>query len=223
MREVPFMVLLMLGSQAAAQVPDDASVKQCIGALNAFEASIRRGGSTVKPEWVRAQRGGILMQLEMSRRARDAALSDYTSTVKDIAYCVSPEVSASEISLFLRAYHGYLGPDPLDGLSRCFAGFLIAAGELDRMLAPERAQAVGFVIGPRFGEVATQLNYLYGTKRFDLETVQRRATTIQGSVARAPARDRANAVNALIAQCGWFEIPLEGSLESVRAAAGRTR
>jgi hypothetical protein len=213
-----FVLFMSLQAISAIAADDPSTLKRCFGALNAFETSINKGQSPVKPDWVRSALGWVLMNSNVSGKAPED-VRHYSGSMKDISYCESVGVSQKEIRLFLLAYHGYLPPDLFESFSECFAAFLITAPKLDQILGVQRSQSLGGLIGKSFGETATQLNYMYKTKWLTLEDVQARATKIQTSVAQLPVGSQPSAVKALSAKCGWYNIPLESVIEGARIAA----
>lgn len=214
---LPFVLFMSLQAISAIAADDPSTFKRCFGALNAFEASINKGLSPVKSDWVRSALGRVLMSSNVSGKAMED-IRHYSGSMKDISYCGSVGLSQKETSLFLLAYHGYLPPDLFESFSECFAAFLITAPEMDQILGVQRSQSLGGLIGKSFGETATQLNYMYQSKRLTLEDVQARAIKIQTSVAQLPAASRPSAVKALSAKCGWYNISLESVLEGARIA-----
>lgn len=217
MRRLILAVLLLvsLPLTSALGAENSAAIGRCIGALNAFETSIKKEQSSVKPDWVRGALGRVLMDSNQSEKIA-TEMKYYSGSMKDISYCESVGVSPKEINLFLLAYHGYLPVDTFEGFSDCFAAFLIETAEIDQKLGAQRSQALGFHIGKQFGEVATHLNYLVKSRKLVLEEVQARAAKIQEGIAQLPVSGKKAAVRQLIGKCSWYGIPLENALETFR-------
>jgi hypothetical protein len=192
----------------AIAVDDTIALKKCSGALNAFEASIGKGGARVKSDWLKGQRGLLLMKLETS-----GAVGGAIGSTKDISSCSAVGMSPMEINLFLMAYHEYLPQDPFEEVSGCFAALLISAPEMDEKLGMKRSQALGSLIGKHLGRAASQLSYLYTSKK-SLEEIQSRAFKIQTQIVNLPSTVRSKAVRALSEKCEWYGIPLDSVLEA---------
>jgi len=125
------LLLLNLPITSAFGTENSTAIARCVGALNAFETSIKKGQSSVKSDWVHGTLGWVLMNSNQSKGAA-ATMRHYSGSMKDISYCESVGVSPKEISLFLLAYHGYLPADIFESFSGCFAAFLIEQLKLSR-------------------------------------------------------------------------------------------
>lgn len=211
------ITFLCLQFPSTVAVADTASLKKCIGALNAFEISIKNGESSVDSRWVRSTRGRLLMNFEASRKTIDE-FRNYVGNMKDISSCSATGVSPEEVDLFVLAFHGYLPADPFEDLSECIAVFFVVTPEMDRTLGPQRSQSLGSSIGKRFGVTTAQLNYLYKSKKLTPEQMQTRAAKISSSLSGMPADKRATAVNSYLSKCSWYNIPLESVLEGAGVA-----
>ncbi len=217
MRGLILTVLLFvnLPITSAVGTENSAAIMRCVGALNAFEASIKKGQSPVKSDWVRSALGQVAWGLNQSELA-DTDMRNHSGSMRDISYCESVGVSPKQINLFLLAYHGYLPADTFESLSACFAVFLIETPDIDQKLGVQRSQAFGFHVGKQFGEVATLLNYLLKSKKLVYEEVQTRAAKIQEGIAQLTASDKKAVVRQLKGKCGWYGISLEDELETIR-------
>lgn len=211
------MVLLLvnLPITSAFGAENSAAIVRCIGALNAFEASIKKGQSPVKSDWVRSALGRVAWDSNQSEQAA-ADMRNYSGSMRDISYCESVGVSPKEINLFLLAYHGYLPADTFESLSGCFAAFQMETPEIDQKLGVQRSQALSFYIGKQFGEVATRLNYLLKSKKLAPDEVQTRAAKIQEEVVQLSASGKKAVVRQLMGKCGWYGISLEDAFETIR-------
>jgi hypothetical protein len=209
-----YLCLQLLSTVA---VGDTASLKKCIGALNAFEISIENGESSVDSDWVRAKRGWLLMNSQASRKTIDE-FKNHVGNTKDISSCSATGVSPEEVDLFVLAFHGYLPADPFEGLSECIAVVLVAMPEMDRTLGPQRSYSLGSSIGNRFGAATAQLNYLYKSNKHSPEQVQTRAAKISSSLSGMPTDKRATTVKSYLSKCAWYNIPLESIFEGAGVA-----
>lgn len=214
MRGLILTVLLFvnLPITSAFGTENSAAIMRCVGALNALEASIKKGQS---PDWVRSALGQVAWGLNQSELA-DTDMRNHSGSMGDISYCESVGVSPKQINLFLLAYHGYLPADTFESLSACFAVFQIETPEIDQKLGVQRSQAFGLHVGKQFGEVATLLNYLLKSKKLVYEEVQTRAAKIQEGIAQLTASGKKTVVRQLKGKCGWYGISLEDELETIR-------
>lgn len=211
---ITYLCLQLLSTVAIA---DTASLKKCIGALNAFEISIENGESSVDSNWIKGTRGWLLINFQASRETIDE-FSNHVGNMKDISSCSATGVSPEEIDLFVLAFHGYLSADPFEDLSECIAIVLVAMPEMDRTLGPRKSQMLGSSIGKRFGATTAQLNYLYKSKKHSPEQVETRAAKISSSLSGMPADKRATAVKSYLSKCAWYNIPLESMFEGAGVA-----
>jgi hypothetical protein len=215
---MPFVFFMSLQAISAIASDESATLKRCVRALNAFEAFINKGVTTIKSDWARSTVGGVLMRSTVSGKVMEE-IRHYSGRMTDISYCESVGAPPKEISLFLLAYHGYLPSDLFEDFSACFAGFLIAAPEIDKAFGVQRSQSLGGLIGKSFGETATQLNYMYKSKKLTLDDVQAHAAKIRASISDLPSGSRSRAVKALSAKCAWYNVPVESVVESARMVA----
>lgn len=208
-----FILCVSFQALPAIAAEDPMTIKKCFGALNAFEALVAKEGARVKPDWLKGQRGLLVFMAQSSDAVKDE-IRNYSGSTREISTCVSAGLSPAQIGLFLMAYHGYLPPDLFEDFSGCFAAFLVSASEMDKKLGMQRSEALSFLIGKQFGERASQLNYLYGSRTLVLEEVHVRAMRIQEQIASLPATSRSRAAKALSEKCKWYGIPLDDVLEA---------
>lgn len=189
-----------------------ADVKQCIGALNAFQKDIKDGKSPITDhKWVRGSVGSILLKLKDPKEPLKELMSE-SGKAEDIFSCTSFGMSAEEIKLFLLAFHGYLPSDPYEGIAQCYSVMLSVAPELDKAIGAERAQALGFSVGGRIGVVTTQLGYLFSSKKKTMNDVTATAQAIATSQSKLTPEKRAASLKQNVSQCALYDIPLESAL-----------
>jgi len=213
-----FLLLVSPPITFAFGAENSAAIVRCIGDLNAFEASIKKGQSPVKSDWVRGALGRVAWDSNQSEHAA-TDMRNHSGSMRDISYCESVGVSPKEINLFLLAYHGYLPADTFESFSGCFAALQIGTPEIDQKLGVQRSQTLSFHIGKQFGEVATRLNYLLKAKKLVPDEVQARAAKIQEEISQLPASGKKAVVRQLMGKCGWYGISLEDALETIRVTS----
>ena len=139
---IVFIALMSIQFTTNLAVADSTCLKKCVGALNAFEFSIKNGKSDISSDWVRGTSGWLLMNAQVSRKAFDE-INNHVGSMKDILSCSEVGVLPAGLDLFVLAFHGYLPANPFEELAECFAVLLVAAPEMDKKLGSQRSQSLG--------------------------------------------------------------------------------